>query len=271
LGEKEVGLGVDADGVVAGGFDVDGDVVLEEAELFEALGAFEEAGREGGEEIEGGSAVGVEPDVLPVGGGLDNSRSFAALRMTILIYRRSFDCALRAALRMTILIYRRSFAALRMTILIYRRSFDFALRAALRMTIHILIAIEGDGGAGEVEGAAVGGADNFDGVWVGDVLGGAADFEGADVDMCLRERTEERSDVIGTKERLVALDVDVDVRVIELGDGVKAVSAAGEIRRGEFDGDVEVAAERGDFFRVGGNEDMVELRAGAGGVYDPGE
>jgi hypothetical protein len=53
--EGEVGFGVDADGVVVGGGDVDGDVVFEEAELFEALGLFEEAGREGGEEVEGGA------------------------------------------------------------------------------------------------------------------------------------------------------------------------------------------------------------------------
>ena len=64
--EGEVGFGVDADGVVVGGGDVDGDVVFEEAELFEALGLFEEAGREGGEEVEGGAVVGVEADVFEV-------------------------------------------------------------------------------------------------------------------------------------------------------------------------------------------------------------
>jgi hypothetical protein len=62
----EVGFGVDTDGVVVGGFDVDGDVVFEEAELFEALGLFEEAGREGGEEVEGGAMVSVEADVFEV-------------------------------------------------------------------------------------------------------------------------------------------------------------------------------------------------------------
>ena len=40
----EVFFGVYAYGVVVGGFDVDGDVVFEEAELFEALGLFEGAG-----------------------------------------------------------------------------------------------------------------------------------------------------------------------------------------------------------------------------------
>ena len=98
----EVFFGVDADGVEVGGFDVDVDVVFEEAELFEALGLFEGAGGQGGEALERGFAVGVEADVLPV---LRRVRSG--------------------------------------------------------------IAVVGDGGAGEVEGAAVGGGDYFDGVWVG--------------------------------------------------------------------------------------------------------
>ena len=88
---------------------MDGDSVFEEAELFEALGLFEEAVGQGGEAVEGGFAVGVEADVLPVG-----------------------RCR--------------------------------------------VVAVVGDGGAGEVEGAAVGGGDDFDGVGVGDVFGSAEDF-----------------------------------------------------------------------------------------------
>jgi hypothetical protein len=41
----QVFFGVDADGVELGGLYVDGDVVFEEAELFEALGLFEKAER----------------------------------------------------------------------------------------------------------------------------------------------------------------------------------------------------------------------------------
>ncbi len=72
----EVFFGVDAYGVEVGGFDVDVDAVFEEAELFEALGVFEGAGGEGGEALEGGFAVGVEADVLPVlrGGLCSGSR-----------------------------------------------------------------------------------------------------------------------------------------------------------------------------------------------------
>ena len=49
------------------------------------------------------------------------------------------------------------------------------------------VAVVWDGGAGEVEGAAVGGGDYFYGVGVGDVFGAAADFEGGDVDAGLGE------------------------------------------------------------------------------------
>ena len=41
FGAVEVLLGVDADGVMGGGDDVDGDIVLEKAELLEALGPLE--------------------------------------------------------------------------------------------------------------------------------------------------------------------------------------------------------------------------------------
>jgi hypothetical protein len=41
LDELEVGFGVDADGVLVGGFDVEVEAVFEEAELLEAFGVFE--------------------------------------------------------------------------------------------------------------------------------------------------------------------------------------------------------------------------------------
>ena len=75
--------------------------------------------------------------------------------------------------------------------------------------------------------------------------------------------------MFGLEEGLVALDVDVDVGGDELGDGVDAVGAAGEIGRGELDGPVVLVAEVGDFVGVGGDEDVVELRAGAGGLDRP--
>jgi len=69
LDEAKVSFGVDADGVVLGRFDVNLDTVLKEAELFEALGAFELAYGQGRESVERGLAIGVEADVLPVGRG----------------------------------------------------------------------------------------------------------------------------------------------------------------------------------------------------------
>lgn len=77
--------------------------------------------------------------------------------------------------------------------------------------------------------------------------------------------------MFGAEERLVALDVDVDIGVVELGYGVETVRAASEIRGGEFDGDIEAAAEIDNLFGVGSDDDLVELRADASGVDDPGE
>src|SRR5439155_14192123 len=119
------------------------------------------------------------------------------------------------------------------------------------------VAVVGDGGAGEVEGAAVGGGDYFDCVWVGDVLGSAEDLEGGDLDLRLREGAEEGGEVLGFEEGLVALDVDVDVGWELLRDGVDAVGAAGQVGGGELDRPVVLLAEIGDFFGFGGDDDAV--------------
>src|ERR1039458_8328706 len=54
-------------------------------------------------------------------------------------------------------------------------------------------------------------------------------------------------------------------------DSVNAVGAAGQIGRGELDGEAELVAESDDFIGVSSDDDLVELRAGAGGVDNPGE
>ena len=89
------------------------------------------------------------------------------------------------------------------------------------------VSVVGDGCAGEVEGAAVGGGDYFYGVRIGDVGWSAEDFEGGDFDVRLCEGLEESGDVLGFEEGLVALDVDVDVGVDLLRDGVDTVGSAG--------------------------------------------
>ena len=91
------------------------------------------------------------------------------------------------------------------------------------------IAIVGDGCAGEVECSAVGGGNYFYGVGVGDVGWGAEDFEGGDLDVWLGEGAEQGGDVLGFQEGLVALDVDVDICVDVLGDGVDAVGSTGQV------------------------------------------
>jgi len=133
------------------------------------------------------------------------------------------------------------------------------------------VAIEGDGGAGKVKGAIVAGGDDFDGVGIGDVGGGAADGEGGDLDFGALEEFEHRREVIGGEERLVALDVDVDVGGDGLSDGVDAVGAAGAILGGKDGGERVGLGEVEDLVGVGGDEDLVEEGTGAGGAIDPGD
>jgi hypothetical protein len=68
FGGLEIFFGIDADGVAGGGGDVDGDPVVEETELFEALDTFEPGGRERGEAIKGGFAVSVDAEMLAIAG-----------------------------------------------------------------------------------------------------------------------------------------------------------------------------------------------------------
>lgn len=183
---------------------MDVDAVVEETELFETLDLFEPGGREGGEFLERGFAVGVDAEVLAVSGKAS-------------------------------------------------------------------VAIEGDGGAGEVEGAVVAGGDDFDGVGIVDVGGGAADGEGGDLDLGALEQLQHGCEVAGGEEGLVSLDVDVNVGGDGLGDGIDAVGAAGAVLGGKDGGERVGLRVVEDFIGVGGDEDLVEEGAGAGGAIDPGE
>ena len=78
------------------------------------------------------------------------------------------------------------------------------------------VAVVRDGGAGEVEGAAVGGGDDLYSVGVVDVFRLSGDLEGGDLDMRFGEGLEQRGEVFGFEEGLIALDVDVDLGVDEL-------------------------------------------------------
>jgi hypothetical protein len=204
----KVVFGVDADGVVLGLGDVEGDIVFEEAKLFEALDLFELAGRQGRETLQGCAAVGIETEVLPVDGA---------------------------------------------------------------GWLAILLAVEGDGRAREVEGAAIGGGDHFDGVGVGDVFGCAADFEGGHLHVRCGEGREQRGDVSGLNEGLVALDVEVNFGGDLLRDSEEAVGTAGEIGRGHQAGPAVQIAKLLDLGGVGGDDDLVETRASLGGAIDPCE
>ncbi len=135
----------------------------------------------------------------------------------------------------------------------------------------VSVAVIGDGGAGEVERAAVGGGDHFDGIGVVDVFRSAGDLEGGDLGVRLREGFQKSGEVLGFEEGFVALDVDVDFCIDELRDGVDAVGSAGKVGRSELDGPVVLAAKICDLVRVRSDEEGVELRAGSGGLIDPGE
>ena len=75
--------------------------------------------------------------------------------------------------------------------------------------------------------------------------------------------------MFGFEEGFVALDVDVDFGVDELGDGVDAVGAAGEGGRSDLAGPVVLAAQVGDLFGICSYDQAIELRAGASSLVNP--
>jgi len=131
------------------------------------------------------------------------------------------------------------------------------------------VAIVGDCGSGEVESAAVGGGDDFYGIWVMDVGRDAGDLERGHFDVRFGEGAEQGGEVFGFEEGLIALDVDVDFGVDELGDGVDAVGATGEVRRGELTGPVILTTDRGNFLGIGSYDEVVELGAGPSCLVNP--
>src|SRR5207247_2991446 len=75
-----------------------------------------------------------------------------------------------------------------------------------------LVAIEGNGQPGKVEGVAVHGGHDLVRGAAPDLAGRGPDLEGGDLDFgLLEERAHQRLDVSGGHQRLVTLDVDVDV------------------------------------------------------------
>jgi hypothetical protein len=200
----QIFFGVDTNGVAGCAGDVDGNAVVEKAELLETLDALQPGRRKGGESIEGRFPIGVDAEVLAIAG-------------------------------------------------------------------KTAIPIEGDGGAGKVEGAVVVGSNNFDGVGIVDVGSGAADGEGCDLNLGALEELQQGHEVLRGEERLVSLNIDVNVSGDRLGDGVNAIGAAGAILGGEDGGQAVGLGEVEDLVGVGGNEDLVEQRAGTGGAVNPDE
>jgi len=138
----------------------------------------------------------------------------------------------------------------------------------------VAVAVVRDGGAGEVEGAAVWCGDDFDYVGVGEAVIRAADFEGGNSDLGASERVEQGFDVAGLEEGFVGLDVDVDVGGDLASYGEEAVAATGEIGRGHQATPVARGTELGDLFGVGCDDDLVGLakfRAAEGGFNNPGK
>jgi hypothetical protein len=95
--------------------------------------------------------------------------------------------------------------------------------------------------------------------------------QSGDLDFGPGHGREERIEMLGADERLVSLDIDVDVGGNRLGDGVYAVGAARAILWSEDGGKAVLLCEGEDFVGVGRDEDLLKKRAGPCGAINPAD
>ena len=138
------------------------------------------------------------------------------------------------------------------------------------------VAVPRDGSAGKVQGASIAGAHHLDRVGRVELRGRARGGEGGNLagvapGLGGEHGREQRVEVFGAQQGLVALEINVDVRGNGLGDGVDTVGAAAAVLGREHSWEAEALRQFHNLSRVGRDQDLVERRAGAGGAVHPGE
>jgi hypothetical protein len=122
-----------------------------------------------------------------------------------------------------------------------------------------LVTIEGNGQPGEVEGIAVHVGHHLVRGAALHLVGRGPDLEGGDLDLgLLEEWPHQRLDVSGGHERLVSLDVHVDVGHPRPRDLPQPVRPRTMLSGGEDGGDVVRVAGLDDLVAVGGHEEIGE-------------
>ena len=130
------------------------------------------------------------------------------------------------------------------------------------------VSIEGNRGAGEIERAAILRRDDFDGIGIVDIFGGATNFKSGCVNAWVVERLQEGFNMAWGQEGFVPLDVDVDLGRDLLGNRMQTVGSAGQSRGCHAPGPAAILAELGDLVGVHGDYEPVNLWTGKGGFID---
>ena len=74
--------------------------------------------------------------------------------------------------------------------------------------------------------------------------------------------------MFAARQRLIALYVDVNVGIDRLRDFVHPIGSAAMFRRSQAIVPAVLAADRRNLFRIGGHDDILQLRARAGSVVN---
>src|SRR5579864_6882270 len=120
------------------------------------------------------------------------------------------------------------------------------------------VAIEWDGGTGKIQGASAEIRHHFDRIWVRDIDRCCRCHQCSHLGRRIFHDLQQASDVLRAGERLVALDVDVDVGWLTTGYFVHALRPTAVRGRSQLRLPTVFAADCHDFFSVSGDADLGE-------------
>lgn len=109
---------------------------------------------------------------------------------------------------------------------------------------------------------------NFHCIWIGHIFLHAWRLQGSHLHRISLHQPQERREVLGARQRLVALHVDVHICINCLRDLVHPIRAAAMLVRGHARVPAVLAANIQDFLRVGGDNHVGEHGRGLRGVID---
>ena len=133
------------------------------------------------------------------------------------------------------------------------------------------VAVVWNGGAGEVQGAACRIGHHLDRVGILDAGHRRRSFDRGNQHGRIFHGRQQRLQVLGARQRLIALDVDVNIGSLRAGNFIDTVRAGAVRRRGQARVPAVLAAQLHDLVGIGRHDDLGYERRGTRSVVHPGQ